>query len=90
MNVRLRSANRGNAYNVWNVNTAGNANNNNATNANRPCPDCETSGQIGAVTNGIRAGPIRKELKPLPETANNNTMTPATDEKTCPPDRLPA
>lgn len=39
-NVRLRSANRGNANNTWNVNTSGNANNNNATNANRPAPDC--------------------------------------------------
>lgn len=29
-NVRLRSANRGNAYNTWNVNTSGNVNNNNA------------------------------------------------------------
>lgn len=38
-NVRLRSANRGNANNTWNVNTSGNANNNNATNANRPVPD---------------------------------------------------
>lgn len=39
-NVRLRSANRGNANNDWNVNTTGNANNNNANNANRPAPDC--------------------------------------------------
>ena len=42
-NVRLRSANRGNANNAWNVNSSGNANNNNATNANRPAPDCEIS-----------------------------------------------
>lgn len=44
-NVRLRSANRGNAYNTWNVNPSGNANNNNATNANRPAPDCVTPGK---------------------------------------------
>lgn len=49
-NVRLRSANRGNANNVWNVNTAGNANNNNATNANRPAPDCEMPGRPGALS----------------------------------------
>lgn len=29
-NVRLRSANRGNANNTWNVNASGNVNNNNA------------------------------------------------------------
>lgn len=34
-NVRLRSANRGNANNTWNVNSGGNVNNNNASNANR-------------------------------------------------------
>ena len=28
--MRLRSANRGNAYNTWNVNPSGNVNNNNA------------------------------------------------------------
>jgi len=39
-NVRLRSANRGNANNTWNVNSSGNVNNNNATNANCPAPDC--------------------------------------------------
>ena len=37
-NVRLRSANRGNANNTWNVNSSGNVNNNNASNANRFCP----------------------------------------------------
>lgn len=37
-NVRLRSANRGNANNTWNVNSSGNVNNNNANNANRFCP----------------------------------------------------
>lgn len=37
-NVRLRSANRGNAYNTWNVNSSGNVNNNNATNSNRFAP----------------------------------------------------
>lgn len=36
--VRLRSANRGNAYNTWNVNSSGNVNNNNASNANRFAP----------------------------------------------------
>ena len=40
-NVRLRSANVGNAYNTWNVNSSGNVNNNNASNANRACPDCD-------------------------------------------------
>lgn len=39
MNVRLRSANRGNSNNVWNVNTAGYLNNNNANNAYRALPD---------------------------------------------------
>lgn len=39
-NVRLRSANRGNANNTWNVNSSGYVNNNNAINANRFCPDC--------------------------------------------------
>lgn len=39
-NVRLRSANRGNANNTWNVNSNGNVNNNNATNSNRFAPDC--------------------------------------------------
>ena len=33
-NVRLRSANRGNANNTWNVNSSGNVNNNNAYNGN--------------------------------------------------------
>ena len=37
-NVRLRSANRGNANNTWNVNSSGNVNNNNASNANRFAP----------------------------------------------------
>ena len=37
-NVRLRSANRGNANNTWNVNSSGNVNNNNANNANRFAP----------------------------------------------------
>ena len=40
MNIRLRSANRGNANNTWNVNSSGNINNNNANNANRVAPDC--------------------------------------------------
>ena len=40
VNVRLRSANRGNANNTWNVNSSGNVNNNNANNANRGCADC--------------------------------------------------
>jgi len=39
-NVRLRSANRGNANNTWNVNSSGNVNNNNASNSNRFSPDC--------------------------------------------------
>lgn len=39
-NVRLRSANRGNANNTWNVNSGGNVNNNNAYWANRCAPDC--------------------------------------------------
>lgn len=38
-NVRLRSANRGNANNTWNMNTGGNVNNNNAYNALRGLPD---------------------------------------------------
>lgn len=42
-NVRLRSANRGNANHTWNVNSSGNVNNNNASNANRFSPDCVTS-----------------------------------------------
>lgn len=42
-NVRLRSANRGNANNTWNVNSSGNVNNNNAYNANRFSPDCAVS-----------------------------------------------
>jgi len=33
-NVRLRSANRGNANNTWNVNSSGNVNNNNASKGN--------------------------------------------------------
>lgn len=37
-NVRLRSANRGNANNTWNVNSSGNVNNNNASNSNRFSP----------------------------------------------------
>ena len=37
-NVRLRSANRGNANNTWNVNSSGNVNNNNAANSNRFSP----------------------------------------------------
>ena len=37
-NVRLRSANRGNAYNTWNVNPSGNVNNNNAIWANACAP----------------------------------------------------
>lgn len=39
VNLRLRSANRGNSYNVWNVNTSGNLNNNNANNAYASVPD---------------------------------------------------
>lgn len=39
-NVRLRSANRGNANNAWYVNASGNVNNNNANNAYRCAPDC--------------------------------------------------
>ena len=42
-NVRLRSANRGNAYNTWNVNTSGNVNNNNAYWANACAPIVITS-----------------------------------------------
>nr|DAV04788.1 MAG TPA: hypothetical protein [Caudoviricetes sp.] len=42
-NVRLRSANRGNAYNTWNVNTSGNVNNNNANWANACAPIVITS-----------------------------------------------
>lgn len=38
-NVRLRSANRGNANNTWYMNSGGNVNNNNAYNANRGLPD---------------------------------------------------
>lgn len=38
-NVRLRSANRGNANNVFNVNSDGNVNNWNATNTLRSAPD---------------------------------------------------
>ena len=38
-NVRLRSANRGNANNTWYVNAGGNVNNNNAYNANRAAAD---------------------------------------------------
>lgn len=37
-NVRLRSANRGNANNTWYI-TGGNVNNNNAYNALRGLPD---------------------------------------------------
>lgn len=37
-NVRLRSANRGNANNTWNVNSSGNVNNNNASNSWRFAP----------------------------------------------------
>ena len=37
-NVRLRSANRGNANNTWNVNSNGNVSNNNASNSNRFSP----------------------------------------------------
>lgn len=37
-NIRLRSANRGNANNTWYVNSSGNVNNNNASNANRFAP----------------------------------------------------
>lgn len=36
--MRLRSANRGNAYNTWYVNASGNVNNNNASYANRCAP----------------------------------------------------
>ena len=43
-NVRLRSANRGNANNTWNVNSSGNVNNNNASNARRVAPDCRVAG----------------------------------------------
>lgn len=43
--VRLRSANRNNAYNTWNVNSSGNVNNNNASNANRPAPIVQTKEQ---------------------------------------------
>lgn len=39
-NVRLRSANRGNANNTYYVNSTGNVNNNNASNANTCAPDC--------------------------------------------------
>lgn len=45
-NVRLRSANRGNANNAWNVNSSGYVNSNNASNANRFSPDCAASGII--------------------------------------------
>ena len=37
-NVRLRSANRNNAYHTWSVNSSGNVNNNNASYASRPAP----------------------------------------------------
>lgn len=43
-NVRLRSANRGNANNTWYVNASGNVNNNNANWANRFSPDCVVIG----------------------------------------------
>lgn len=42
-NVRLRSANRGNAYNTWNVNSSGNVNDNNANWANACVPIVITS-----------------------------------------------
>ena len=40
VNVRLRSANRGNSNNVWNVNSGGYLNNNNANNSYAALPDC--------------------------------------------------
>jgi len=46
-NVRLRSANRGNANNTWNVNASGYLNNNNAWNSNRCAPDCVKQGPDG-------------------------------------------
>lgn len=39
VNVRLRSANRGNSNNAWNCNSNGNVNNNNANNGYAGRPD---------------------------------------------------
>ena len=66
-NVRLRSANRGNANNTWNVNTAGNANNNNATNANRPAPDCVMPQKTRLAIGEIRAAKTQGAESPALE-----------------------
>lgn len=46
-NVRLRSANRGNANNTWYVNSGGYFNNNNASNALRFAPIASETGTTG-------------------------------------------
>ena len=43
VNVRLRSANRGNSNNTWYVNSGGYLNNNNANNSYAALPDCAYS-----------------------------------------------
>ena len=65
-NVRLRSANRGNANNTWNVNASGNVNNNNAVNSNRFAPDCADKWTRSHAVAVVSANDRRKEPKSMP------------------------
>lgn len=64
-NVRLRSANRGNANNTWNVNASGNVNNNNAVNSNRFAPDCADKWTRSRAVGAVSASDRRKEPKSI-------------------------
>lgn len=73
-NVRLRSANRGNACNTWYVNSSGNVNNNNASNANRFAPIVYSVYYIGLTYSVSLLKPINNEPKSLAECLNNTVV----------------
>lgn len=75
-NVRLRSANRGNAYNTWNVNVSGNVNNNNANWANACAPIVITSVAISSCLAAVTVLLTNhKESAILAIWPNNTTAT---------------
>ena len=71
-NVRLRSANRGNANNTWYVNAGGNVNNHNAYNANRAAADWVLHRAGKSSHSEMARKRARKEPKALPETAKQH------------------
>ncbi len=75
-NVRLRSANRGNANNTWNVSASGFINNNNAYNGNRCAPDCVYSRDVRTARKAVALIHLyTRSLDPGPIWANNIRST---------------